>query len=86
MTAGELETRQTAGNVDTVGLHYNLITILYPDMLRCRHPGVDSVFVARGETKEEVLKKVVEHAKKDHGIQEMTEEYRAAWRKAVRGE
>jgi len=54
--------------------------------LRCRHLGVDCVFVARGETEEEVLKKVAEHAKKDHGIQEMTEEYRVAWRKAVRDE
>jgi len=55
-------------------------------MLRCKDVGVDCDFVARGKTEEEVLKKAAEHAKKDHDIDEVTEEYRAAWRKAMRNE
>ncbi len=55
-------------------------------VLRCKDVGVDCDFVARGKSEEEVLKKAAEHAKKDHGIDEVTEEYRAAWRKAMRNE
>ena len=55
-------------------------------MLRCKDLGVDCDFVVRGKTEEEVLKKAAEHAKKDHDIDEVTEEYLATWRKAVRDE
>jgi predicted small metal-binding protein len=48
--------------------------------------GVDCDFVARDKTEEEVLKKAAEHARKDHDIQEVSEESRAAWRKAMRDE
>jgi predicted small metal-binding protein len=55
-------------------------------MLLCKHLGVDCYFVARGKTEKELLKKAAEHAKKDHHIQKVTEEYHVAWRKAIRNE
>ena len=55
-------------------------------MLRCKDVGVDCYFVAGGKAEEEVLKMATEHAKKDLDIDEVAEEYRAAWRKAMRNE
>lgn len=39
-------------------------------VLRCRHIGPDAncQFSARGETEEEILQQVAEHAKTQHGI------------------
>lgn len=42
--------------------------------IRCRDVGVDCDWVASGETEEEIMKKVAEHAKKDHGMDEIPEE------------
>ena len=38
--------------------------------IRCRDVGVDCDWVASGETEEEIMKKVAEHAKKTHGMDE----------------
>ncbi len=42
--------------------------------LRCREVGVDCDWVATGETEEEIMKKAAEHAKKDHGMNEIPPE------------
>ena len=50
--------------------------------IRCRDVGVDCDWVVSGETEEEIMKKAAEHAKKDHGMdeipQELVERVRAA--------
>ena len=38
-----------------------------PYTLACRDAGVDCAFVARGETKEQVLAEGIKHVKKVHG-------------------
>ncbi len=45
-------------------------------MLRCKHIGPDAncKFVARGATNEEILLQVAEHAKRVHGINEVSKE------------
>lgn len=40
-------------------------------VLKCREVGVDCDFEARGATEEDVLKQAAEHAKKDHGMQQI---------------
>lgn len=42
--------------------------------IRCRDAGVACDFVARAETTEELMKKVAEHAKKDHGYKDIPPE------------
>jgi len=55
-------------------------------VLRCKDVGVDCDFVARAATEGEVLKIAAQHAKTDHGIDEVTQEYVTAWRKLIRNE
>ena len=55
-------------------------------VLRCRDLGVDCDFVASGKTKEEVLKKAAEHARKDHNIKRVTKDYIKSWQKHIRNE
>ncbi len=45
-------------------------------MLRCKHIGPDAncQFVAQGETNEEILLQVAEHAKSVHGMSEVSQE------------
>ncbi|NNF13232.1 MAG: DUF1059 domain-containing protein [Gemmatimonadetes bacterium] len=45
-------------------------------VLRCRHIGPDAncQFAARGETEGEILAQVAEHARTDHGIDEVPQE------------
>lgn len=45
-------------------------------LLRCKHIGPDEgcQFTARGETEEEILSQVAEHARAAHGIEEVPEE------------
>ena len=45
-------------------------------MLRCKHIGPDAncQFVAQGATNEEILQQVAEHAKRVHGITEVSPE------------
>ena len=55
-------------------------------VLRCREAGVDCDFVARGETEEDVIKQAVEHARKDHGMEQVPEEVLAKARSVVHDE
>lgn len=40
-------------------------------VMKCRDVGVDCDFEARGETEQEVLQKCSDHARKDHGMEEI---------------
>lgn len=42
--------------------------------LRCRDVGFDCDKVLRAESEEEILRQAAEHATKDHGLTEITEE------------
>jgi len=48
--------------------------------------GVGCGFEARAPTEEEVLKIAVQHAKTDHGIDEVKQEYLTVWRRLIRSE
>ena len=37
-------------------------------IMKCRSVGLDCDFVARGETDDQVMQEVAEHARKDHGM------------------
>lgn len=52
--------------------------------IRCRDVGVDCDWVASGETEEEIMKKAGEHAKKDHGMNEIPPELVQKVREAIR--
>ena len=54
-------------------------------MMKCRDVGPDCDFVARGETDEEVMGQVAEHARSTHGI-EVSPELAAKARAAIRDE
>jgi predicted small metal-binding protein len=43
-------------------------------VMKCRTVGLDCDFVARGENDEQVMAKVAEHARKDHGMQTIPED------------
>ena len=53
-------------------------------VLRCKDVGVGCRFEARAATEEEVLKIAAQHAKTDHGIDEVKQEYMTVWRKLIR--
>jgi predicted small metal-binding protein len=38
-------------------------------VMKCRTVGLDCDFVARGESDEQIMAQVAEHAKKDHGME-----------------
>ena len=42
-----------------------------PKTLTCRDVGMDCDFVATGETESEVMAKAAEHARTDHGFEEI---------------
>jgi len=48
--------------------------------------GVGCGFEARAPTEEEVLKIAAQHAKTDHGIDEVKQEYLTVWRRLIRSE
>jgi len=52
--------------------------------LRCKDSGADCDFVARGETTEELMGKAAEHARKDHGMTEISEEFKAKIQSLIR--
>jgi len=52
--------------------------------LRCRDSGADCDFVARAEIGEDLLRQAAEHARKDHGMTEITEEFKAKIRGLIR--
>ena len=43
-------------------------------VMKCRTVGLDCDLVARGENDEQVMAKVAEHARKDHGMQTIHED------------
>lgn len=55
-------------------------------VMKCREVGMDCDFEARGETQQEVLTKTAEHAKKDHGLEEISPELMAKVKAAVHDE
>lgn len=54
-------------------------------VFRFSEAGVDCSFEVHGKTDEEVLKKVVEHARKGHEM-DVTEDSLSAWRSLIREE
>ena len=54
--------------------------------LGCRDLGIKCDFVATGKTVDEVLKKAAAHARKDHGIKRVTQDYLKSWRRHVHNE
>jgi predicted small metal-binding protein len=55
-------------------------------VVKCRDVGVDCDFEAHGETEREVLKKCVEHARKEHGMEQITTELAAKVKAAIHPE
>ena len=55
-------------------------------VIRCMDVGVGCGFEARAPTEEEVLKIAAQHAKTDHGIDEVKQEYLTVWRRLIRSE
>jgi predicted small metal-binding protein len=55
-----------------------------PKAIVCRDVGVDCDFEARGETQEEVLAQCAEHAKAEHGFEEIPDELREKVVAAIR--
>jgi len=53
-------------------------------MLRCKDVGLDCSFEARGKTIDEVLKKAADHARKEHGVKRVTQDYLKSWKKLVK--
>jgi AhpD family alkylhydroperoxidase len=52
--------------------------------LRCRDVGADCDYVVRGKTEEEIFRKASEHAKKSHGMKEISPELMEKARSAIR--
>ena len=52
--------------------------------LSCRDVGMNCDFQTRAETEEEVTRLAVEHARRDHGVPEVTPELAARVRAAIR--
>ena len=52
--------------------------------IRCADVGMDCDFVASADTSEELLNKVVAHAKIEHGITEITPELQAKVASVIR--
>jgi predicted small metal-binding protein len=55
-------------------------------MMKCRSVGLDCDFVARGETEDQVMQKVAEHAKKDHGMSSIPADVVAKVKAAIHNE
>lgn len=55
-------------------------------VLKCRDAGVDCDFEARGATEEDILRQAAEHAKKDHGMTEISPDLLAKVNAAIRDE
>ena len=52
----------------------------------CRDVGADCDFVARGNSEEEIMSQVAEHARTDHNMPEIPAEVREQVRAAIRDE
>ena len=55
-------------------------------IMKGRSVGLDCDFVAHGETEAQVMEKVAEHAKKDHGMHDIPEDVATKVRAAIRNE
>jgi predicted small metal-binding protein len=55
-------------------------------VVRCREVGVDCDFEARGETEQEVLQQCAEHAKKEHGMEQIPPELAAKVQSSIHDE
>jgi predicted small metal-binding protein len=55
-------------------------------VVNCRDVGFDCDGVVRAETEEEALRRVAEHARDKHGVQEVTPEIAAKVREVMREE
>lgn len=55
-----------------------------PRRFDCRDAGPDCDFVARGETDEEIMGQVAEHARTAHGMDEVSPEVAERVRAAIR--
>ena len=55
-------------------------------VLKCREVGMDCDFVARGENEQEVMTKAAEHARKDHGMDQIPKEVLEKVKAAVHDE
>jgi predicted small metal-binding protein len=53
-------------------------------ILRCKDIGVDCAFEAHGKTIDEVLKQAATHARKEHGVKRVTQDYLKSWKKLIR--
>ena len=53
-------------------------------IVRCREVGVDCDFEARGETESDVLRQCAEHAKSEHGFEQIPPELAAKVQAAIR--
>lgn len=54
--------------------------------MSCRDVGPDCDFVARGENEEEVMGQVAEHARNEHGFEEVPAELAEKARAAIKDE
>ncbi len=52
--------------------------------LSCRDAGADCDFVACGDTEEELFQKAADHAKSDHNMNEIPQDFRDKARSVIR--
>jgi len=55
-------------------------------IVRCRDVGVDCDFEARGDTEQEILQQCAEHARREHGMNEIPPDLAMKVRGAIRDE
>jgi predicted small metal-binding protein len=55
-------------------------------IVKCRDVGVDCDFVARGATEQEIMQQCAEHARKEHGMNEIPPELAQKVRANIRDE
>jgi predicted small metal-binding protein len=53
-------------------------------VLKCKDVGIDCKFEASGKTIDEVLKKAADHARKEHGVKRVTQDYLKSWKKLIK--
>jgi predicted small metal-binding protein len=53
-------------------------------VLRCKDVGIDCAFEAQGKTIDDVLKQAAAHARKEHGVRRVTQDYLKSWKKLIR--
>ena len=53
-------------------------------ILRCRDVGMNCRFEAQGKTVDEVLKQAAAHARAEHGVKRVTQEYLKSWKKLIK--